>query len=36
MKRATKENPNDPRVRDIWVDAKNLRNRIQRIITDPR
>lgn len=36
MKIAIKENPNDPRVRDIWTDAKNLRNRIQRIITDPR
>ena len=36
MKEAIKENPNDPRVRDIWADAKNLRNRLQRIITDPR
>ena len=36
MKIAIKENPNDPRVRDLWVDAKNLRNRLQRIITDPR
>jgi hypothetical protein len=36
MKKAIKENPNDPRVRDLWVDAKNLRNRIKRIITDPR
>ena len=36
MKVSIRKNPNDPRVRDIWTDAKNLRNRLQRIITDPR
>ena len=36
MKASIRKNPNDPRVRDIWTDAKNLRHRLQRIITDPR
>ena len=36
MKRAINENPNDARLTKIWVDAKNLRNRVHRVITDPR
>lgn len=36
MKRAIEENPKDSRLTEIWVDAKNLRNRVHRVITDPR
>ena len=35
MKRAINENPNDARLTKIWVDAKNLRNRVHRVITNP-
>ena len=36
MKRSINENPNDDRLTEIWVDAKNLRNRVHRVITNPR
>ena len=36
MKRAIEENPKDNRLTEIWVDAKNLRNRVHRVITNPR
>ena len=36
MRRAIEENPNDGRLTHIWADAKNLRNRMRRAITNPR
>ena len=36
MIRAIEENPTDDRLPQIWADAKNLRNRIRRVITNPR
>ena len=36
MRRAIEENPTDDRLPHIWADAKNLRNRMRRAITNPR
>jgi hypothetical protein len=35
MSKAIRQNPNDRRLIDLFQDAKNLRNRIKRIITNP-